>query len=162
MDEGSFLLVLRRWPDYTVNFCSWLFQSKLGFKPLHCEESVIASSVLRRVCNGLIKGCSGSKTEEEASRKEGTLLVSTALPLPEGPLILSIAKLFSTNLLLQFFKSLSHLCNYVDTEGKIGYHLNPISMANLITSKELMKLNEAFASFHPVRQQPWRLTAVTA
>lgn len=84
-----------------VNFCSWLFQGKLGEKPLLSKESVIASSVTR-VSNGLVKGCSGGRILEEEHRKEGTRAVSLALSLPKDP-ILPVTKIISMNLLPQFF-----------------------------------------------------------
>ena len=54
----------------------WLLviSGSAGIRALHHEGSVIASSVMRRLCGGLVKGCSVGKTWYKGHRKEGTLV----------------------------------------------------------------------------------------
>ena len=54
----------------------WLLviSGSAGIRALHHEGSVIASSVIRRVCGGLVKGRSVGKTWYKGHRKEGTLV----------------------------------------------------------------------------------------
>lgn len=101
--DDSFLW-LSGWPDYRENVCSGYFRVSLGKSPFP-SRGLIASSVLRRVCDGFVRSSSRGKTQEEGSRKEGTLVASTILS-SSGSSYSIHHLMISTNLLSQFSESL--------------------------------------------------------